>query len=271
MYKRKRKSKQQERREEATGEETTTDSNTDTIVQPLKFPPSDEILPTTEAAIDDDEEEQEQESAAPVISKRCRLVTAFADREEDAIIEFLQNHPEIYNKEHVRYADKYHKGALWVQVVKELRLDVNDVKYWYTSKRTTFGKVSKNKSGQAPSSYTPRQKWVYDRMSFIRCHIRRKGESRTAGLNTSTSRVHNDSTRSSIDVELLDTSGRQGLPVTSTPLSTGLPTDPKLLEHFETMRTMVSKFVEKPVDERILFFYFVASEATKLSQEQYPL
>ena len=187
----------------------------------------------------------------------------------DAIIEFLQNHPEIYNKERARYADKYHKEALWVQIVKELRLDVNDVKRWYTSKRTTFGKVSKNKSGQAPASYTPRQKWVYDRMSFIRCNIRRKGESRTAGLDASTSRVHNDSTHSSTDVQSLDTSGRQGLPMTSTPLSTGLATDPKLLEHFETMRTMVSKFVEKPVDERIMFFDFVASEATKLSQGQY--
>ena len=30
--------------------------------------------------------------------------------------------------------------------------------------------------------------------------------------------------------------------MTLTPLSTGLATDPKLLEHFEAMRTMVSKF-----------------------------
>ena len=35
------------------------------------------------------------------------------------------------------------------------------------------------------------------------------------------------------------------------------------------MKTMVSKFVEKPVDERTLFFDFVASEASKLSEEQY--
>ena len=146
---------------------------------------------------------------------------------------------------------------------------MNDVKRWYTSKRTAFGKVSKNKSGQSPASYTPRQKWVYDRMSFICCHIRRKGESRTAGVDASTSKVHNDSTRSSTDVESLDTSGRQGLPMTSMPLSTGLATEPKLLEHFEAMRTMVSKFVEKPVDKRTLFFDFVASEASKLSQEQY--
>ena len=142
MYKRKRKSKQQEeRREEATGEEPT-----DTVAQPtpLQGPPSDEILPTTEAAIADEEEEQVPQNALlPVISKRCRLVTTFTDK-EDAIIEFLQNHPEIYNKEHERYADKYHKEALWVEIATELKLDANDVKRWYTSKRTTFGKVSKN-------------------------------------------------------------------------------------------------------------------------------
>ena len=92
MYKRKRKSKQQEeRREEATGEEPT-----DTVAQPtpLQASPSDEILPTTEAAVDDEEEEQVPQNAPlPVISKRCRLVTAFTDKEEDAIIEFLQSHP----------------------------------------------------------------------------------------------------------------------------------------------------------------------------------
>ena len=253
MYKRKRKSKQQEERREDVAQPT-----------PLQTPPSDEILPTTGAAVDDEEEEQVPQNAPlPVISKRCRLVTAFTDKEEDAIIEFLQNHPEIYNKEHERYADKYHKEALWVEIATELKLDANDVKRWYTSKRTTFGKVSKNKSGQAPASFTPRQKWVYDRMSFMRGHIRRKGENITAGLEASSSRVHNDSTCSSTDVESLDASGRS--PVNLGPIST----DHKLLEHFETMKTMVSKFVEKPADERTLFFYFVASEASKLSEEQY--
>ena len=93
-------------------------------------------------------------------------------------------------------------------------------------------------------------------------HIRRKGENITAGLEASSSRVH-DSTRSSTDVESLDASGRS--PVNLGPLST----DHKLLEHFDTMKTMVSKFVEKPADEKTLFLYFVASEASKLSEEQY--
>ena len=60
-------------------------------------------------------------------------MTAFTDKEEDSIIDFLQNHPEIYNKEHERYADKYHKEALWVEIATELKLDANDVKRWYTS------------------------------------------------------------------------------------------------------------------------------------------
>ena len=57
--------------------------------------------------------------------------------------------------------------------------------------------------------------------------------------------------------------------MTSTPLFTGLATDPKLLEHLKTMRTMVSKFVEKPVDKRTLFFNFITLDAAKLSQKQY--
>ena len=42
----------------------------------------------------------------------------------------------------------------------------------------------------------------------MRGHICRKGENITAGLEASSSRVHNDSTRSSTDVESLDASGR---------------------------------------------------------------
>ena len=264
MYKRKGKRKADDRREQVeqtTTEESAIEPESESITQPTPLPLTEQPEPTEAAVIDDEDEEQ---SAPAVMSKRSRIVTAFTDQEEDAIIEFLQSHPEIYDKEHERYADKYHKEALWVKIAKELKLDVNDVKRWYTSKRTTFGKVSKTKSGQAPATFTSRQKWVFDRMSFMRCHIRRKGDNRTAGLDIRASNSINESTRSSTDTE-----AETHLPLTSTPISTGLSSDPKLMEHFDQLRNIVSKFVEKPVDERTLFFDFVASEAIKLTPEQY--
>ena len=68
----------------------------------------------------------------------------------------------------------------------------------------------------------------------MRGHIRRKGENITAELEASSSREHNDSTRSSTDVESLDASGRS--PVNLGPIST----DHKLLEEqYHTLKGQV--------------------------------
>ena len=51
---------------------------------------------------------------------------------------------------------------------------------------------------------------------------------------------------------------------TSTPVST----DSKILEHFDQMRTLISSFLQQESD-RQPFFYYVASEAEKMTQEEF--
>ena len=51
---------------------------------------------------------------------------------------------------------------------------------------------------------------------------------------------------------------------TSTPVST----DSKILEHFDQMRTLISGFLQKKSD-RQPFFDYVASEAEKMTQEEF--
>ena len=52
--------------------------------------------------------------------------------------------------------------------------------------------------------------------------------------------------------------------ITSTPVST----DSKILQHFDQMRTFISAFLQQKSD-RQPFFDYVASEAEKMTQEEF--
>ena len=140
---------------------------------------------------------------------------------------------------------------------------------WFESQRTRYGKLSKLQSGQAPREMTKRQSWVYQQMSFLKTHIRRKGANRSSGFEASPNTSRQDESRgSTTDTEHLESSvprERSQSVITSTPVST---TDSKILEHFEQMRTLISGFLQQKSD-RQPFFDYVASEAEKMTQEEF--
>ena len=119
---------------------------------------------TEEACKEDDrcEEESECHSAA----KRARVCATFTDSQENAIVEFVKEHPELYDKEHGRFHDRHRKEALWAEISAELKLQPFDVRRWFESQRTRYGKLSKLQSGQAPREMTKRQSWVYQDADF---------------------------------------------------------------------------------------------------------
>ena len=79
---------------------------------------TEEGLEVTEEACEDErcEEESECHSAA----KRARVCATFTDSQENAIVEFVKEHPELYNKEHGRFHNRQRKEALWAEIVEEL-------------------------------------------------------------------------------------------------------------------------------------------------------
>ena len=133
-----------------------------------------------------------------------------------------------------------------------------------------YGKLSKLQSGQAPREMTKRQSWVYQQMGFLKIHIRRKGASRSSGFKASPNTSKQDeSCGSTTDTEYLESSvlreSRSRQPIfTSTPVST----DSKILEYFDQMRTLISGFLQQKSD-RQPFFDYVASEADKMTQEEF--
>ena len=229
---------------------------------------TEEGLEVTEKACEEDER-CEEESECHSAAKRARVCATFTNSQENAIVEFVKEHPELYNKEHGRFHDRHRKETLWPEISAELNLQPFDVKRCFESQKTRYGKLSKLQSGQAPREMTKRQSWVYQQMGFLKTHIRRKGSNRSSGFEASpnTSR-HEEARGSTTDTEHLESSvlrestGQQIL--TSTPVSI----DSKIFEHFNQMKTLISGFLQQKSD-RQPFFDHVASEAEKMTQEEF--
>ena len=228
----------------------------------------EEGLEVTEEACEE-AERCEEESECHSAAKRARVCATFTDSQEIAIVEFVKEHPEMYDKEHGHFQDRHRKEALWAEISAELKLQTFDGRRWFESQRTHYGKLSKLQSGQAPREMTKRQSWVYQQMGFLKTHIRCKGANRSSGFEASpnTSR-HEESRGSTTDTEHLESSvlresASQPI-ITSTPVST----DSKILEHFDQRRTLISGFLQQKSD-RQPFFDYVASEAEKMTQEEF--
>ena len=116
---------------------------------------------------------------------------------------------------------------------------------------------------------TKRESWVYQQMGFLKTHIRCKGANRSSGFEASPNTIrHKESRGSTTDTEHLESNvlreSRSQPIITSTPVST----DSKILEHFDQMRTLISGFLQQKSD-RQPFFDYVASEAEKMTQEEF--
>ena len=133
---------------------------------------TEERLELTEEACEE-EERCEEDSESHSAAKRARVCSTFTDSQETAIVEFVKEHPELYDKEHARFQDRQKKEALWAEISAELKLQPFNVRRWFESQRTRYDKLSKLlQSGQAPREMTKRQYWVYQQMGFLKTHIR---------------------------------------------------------------------------------------------------
>ena len=260
------KKKMEERQEEREKEGGELEQTTEERIEE-RIEDSEEGLEVTEEACEE-YERCEEESECHSAAKRARVCAKFTDSQENAIVEFVKEHSELYNKEHGRFHDRQRKEALWAEISAELKLQPFEVRRWFESQRTRYSKLSKLQSGQAPREMTKRQSWVYQQMGFLKTHIRRKGANRSSGFEASanTSR-HEESRGSTTDTEHLESSVLRENRTQPTLTSTPVCIDSKILEHFDQMRTLISGFLQQKSD-RQPFFDYVASEAEKMTQEK---
>ena len=77
-----------------------------------------------------------------------------SDSDEEAIIDFIKQHKELYDKTQAKFKDKQRKERLWETVAATRNLSVNTVKKWSETQHTRYGKLTQTKSGQAAAKNT---------------------------------------------------------------------------------------------------------------------
>ena len=77
-----------------------------------------------------------------------------SDSDEEAIVEFIKQHKELYDKTNDSFKDKQKKERLWDQLAATRSLPIQTVKKWFETQRTRYGKLTQTKSGQAAEKNT---------------------------------------------------------------------------------------------------------------------
>ena len=103
----------------------------------------EEHLEVTGEACEEDER-CEEDSESYLAAKRAKVCATFTDSQETAIVEFVKEHPELYDKEHARFHDRQKKEALWAEISAELKIKPFDVRRWFESQSVMANSPSYN-------------------------------------------------------------------------------------------------------------------------------
>ena len=71
-----------------------------------------------------------------------------SDSDGEAIVEFIKQHEELYDKTNNSFKDKKKEG-LWEQLAATRNLPVKTVQKWFDTQGIRYGKLTQTKSGQA--------------------------------------------------------------------------------------------------------------------------
>ena len=78
--------------------------------------------------------------------KKGQMKSIFmSDSDEEAIMEFVKQHEELYDKTDDSFKDKQKKERLWEQLSATRNLPVKTVKKWFDTQRTKYGKLTQDK------------------------------------------------------------------------------------------------------------------------------
>ena len=210
-----------------------------------------------------------------------------SDSDEEAIVEFVKQHEELYDKTNDSFKDKQKKERLWEQLAATRNLPIKTVTKWFETQHTRYGKLTQTKSGQGAGKSTERQTWLKDSFSFLQGHIRRKGVSKSsvfkspqrpsaAAASVSVPDTSKD-TESEMEINIVSdvtqqpssTSPKRRQP----PVTTATTSADPVLYQFQQMRLMISTFLGACQDPtpspRQLFCNYLHSEIEHLKERDF--
>ena len=131
--------------------------------------PPPEVEPQIQPAEEQDVHELDEEERASV--KKRRQLTALTSEQEEQMVEWLVEHPVLWNKKMKDYKDIQMKDALWREQAEKMDKDANELKVWYKSLRTRYGRLKKMPSGSGAPEFSDRDKWILQKLEFLRPYI----------------------------------------------------------------------------------------------------
>ena len=134
----------------------------------------------TESTVTETESDVAEGSLANKKKKDPLYIT---DDQADDIIQWLKEHPCIYNKGLRDYRDTAKKSKLWQDKAKDLGLDPLRLQTWVDSMRSRFGRLTQTKSGQGAKEHTERETWILQKFSFFAAHIARQTSRHGVGVS----------------------------------------------------------------------------------------
>ena len=220
--------------------------------------------------------------------KKGQMKSIFlSDSDKEAIVEFVKQHEELYDKTNGSFKDKQKKEGLWEQLAATRKLPVKTVKEWFNTQHTRYGKLTQTKSGQAAENSIECQTWLKDSFSFLRGHIRRKGVSKSSSFKslqrpsaaTASASVPDTSRDTESEMEISIASDVTHQPSSTSPkrrqppvATTTTSADP-VLDQFQQMRSMISTFLGARQDPtpspRQLFCNYLHSEVENLEERDF--
>ena len=99
--------------------------------------------------------------------KKGQMKSIFlSDSDEEAILEFIKQYEELYDKTNDSFKDKQKQERHWESLTATRNLPVKTVKKWFKAQCTRYGKLTQTNSGQAAEKSTEQQTWLKDSFSF---------------------------------------------------------------------------------------------------------
>ena len=143
----------------------------DSVCQAESDPPPPELQAEGEVQPNEEEDSLEVDEGSGLVTKKKKLLTALTPEQEEEMVEWLSEHPVLWNKKMKDYKDTQMKEALWIEQAGKMDKDVNELKVWYKSLRTRFGRLKKMPSGSGTQEFSERDKWILQKLKFLRPHI----------------------------------------------------------------------------------------------------
>ena len=167
------------------------------------------------------------------------------DSDKQAIVYFVKDHKELYDKTNEHFKDKARKKCFWEQFDNSSKLSSKVCKTWFDLQTTHYGKMTQSNVNQ-------RQNWIQDKFGFLRSHIRCKGltkllsfKTQPRGASASAASAHGISKASSdtdsieISIQSTETMLQPQQVTSTTAASVHFSVNQQVMDQFTQMRIII--------------------------------